>query len=142
MDGFNGEIKISGDIVRKHPKIQERIEAGKNVGEIIIRNPVRENTPPKIYDIWAEAVINGKTVRHKVIAADIYNQAFAYDHLLDIDEFCVATRVTKPPKRRPPNKKPKAKNAVVKKVPAKQTVKPAVKQAVKPAATPAAAAKK
>ena len=41
--------------------------------------------------IFVEAKAGDRTIRKKVIPADIFNQAFAYDHLLPAQDFQIGT---------------------------------------------------
>ena len=118
--GFAGDIVITGE--RRYVP-QQTVKAKENEYNIRLRNPERRMAPPRNITIYAEAVINGRVVRKKVIPADIFNQAFAYDHLLPAEYLCIGTRGGW--------NKPKKKNAN----------KPAVKAPAKPAAKPVVPAK-
>ncbi len=49
-------------------------------------------TAPRAVELFAEAEIDGKTVRHPVIPADEFIQAFAHTHLLTAGDLFVAVR--------------------------------------------------
>lgn len=87
--GFDGEIFISGS---KRFVPNQKIKAGAKEAAISFRYPERRFTPPFGVRIFAEAKINGRKVRKAVVPADIFNQAFAYDHLLPAQEFCIGVR--------------------------------------------------
>ena len=87
--GFDGEIYISGS---KRFVPEQKIKAGAKEAAISLRYPDRRFTPPFGVKIFAEAEINGRKVRKAVVPADIFNQAFAYDHLLPAEEFCIGVR--------------------------------------------------
>ncbi len=87
--GFAGEIRITGD--RRYVVQPQTVKKDAREFQLRVRNPERSLTPKNI-KIYAEAEINGRTVRKEVIPADIFNQAFAYDHLLPVQSFCIGTR--------------------------------------------------
>ena len=91
---------------------------------ISFRYPDRRFIAPFKVDIFAEARINGRKVRKAVVPADIFNQAFAYDHLLPAKEFCIGVRRYGNSNK---NKKPNSKN-IQKNSPAKNSAKPAAKK--------------
>lgn len=94
--GFNGEIFISGN---KRFVPNQKIKASVNEAMISLRYPERRFVAPFGVKIYAEAEINGRKVRKAVVPADIFNQAFAYDHLLPAQEFCIGVRRIGNPKR-------------------------------------------
>ena len=87
--GFDGEIILSGN-----PKNVPRqtVKAGAKEGNLSLRSSDRRWVPPYGVTVYAEAVINGRKVRKEVVPADIFNQAFAYDHLLPAQELCIGVR--------------------------------------------------
>ena len=87
--GFDGEIFISGS---KRFVPNQKIKANAKEAAITLRYPERRFTAPFGVKIFAEAEINGRKVRKAVVPADIFNQAFAYDHLLPAQEFCIGVR--------------------------------------------------
>ena len=111
LGGFNGEIVLFGN-----PKNVPRqlIKAGAKEGNLSVRCHERRWVKPFGIKIYAEAVINGRKVRKEVVPADIFNQAFAYDHLLPAKEFCIGVRRFGS-KNKPNKKKPEVKKAPVKK---------------------------
>ena len=119
--GFDGEIYISGS---KRFVPDQKIKAGAKEATILIRYPERRFTVPFGIKIFAEAEINGRKVRRAVVPADIFNQAFAYDHLLPAQEFCIGVFRYGNSNR---NKKQNSKK-VQASAPAKDKVKPAAKK--------------
>lgn len=120
--GFTGEIRISGDRNYVPPQV---VKADAKEFNLRLRNPERRKAPPKNITIYAEADINGRVVRKKVVAADIFNQAFAYDHLLPAEYFCIGTRAW--------NNRKKAAKAAAKTVPVKPANKVVPAKPDKPA---------
>jgi len=104
LGGFTGPITIvpDGDAVPAARVIPE------NAVEyhLVLRISARKAVPPRSIRIYAEAQIRGRTVRKKVIPADIFNQAFAYDHLLPARDFCLGTRTDGRPRPKAPAKPP------------------------------------
>ena len=119
--GFDGEIYISGN---KRFVPDQKIKAGAKEAMISFRYPDRRFIAPFKVDIFAEARINGRKVRKAVVPADIFNQAFAYDHLLPAKEFCIGVRRYGNSNK---NKKPNSQN-IQKNSPAKNSAKPAAKK--------------
>ena len=137
--GFKGDIRIFGD--RRFVPSQT-IKGDKKEFSLLLNNPAKVFTFPQNIVIYAEADINGRKVRKKVVPADIFNQAFAYDHLLPVRSFCIGSRRNW---RRAVKKKPEtAVKAPAKPAAAKTPAKPAAAKAPAPVKTPAkpAAAKK
>ena len=89
--GFAGEIKITGD--RRYVIQPQVVKKDAKEFNLRVRNPERRFAPPRDIKIYAEAEIDGKIIRKEVIPADIFNQAFAYDHLLPVESFCIGTRM-------------------------------------------------
>ena len=88
--GFVGEIRITGD--RRYVVQPQVVKGTVSEFNLQLRNPERRFAPPRDIKIYAEAEVDGKLVRKEVIPADIFNQAFAYDHLLPVQSFCIGTR--------------------------------------------------
>ena len=88
--GFAGDIRITGD--RRYVAQPQVVKATVSEFNLQLRNPERRFAPPRDIKIYAEAEVNGKLVRKEVVPADIFNQAFAYDHLLPVQSFCIGTR--------------------------------------------------
>ena len=57
-------------------------------------------TAPRAVELFAEGEIDGKTVRHPVIPADEFIQAFAHTHLLTAGELFTAVRNNRPRKQK------------------------------------------
>ena len=112
IGGFNGEIVLYGN-----PKNVPRqtVKAGAKEGNLSVRSSDRRWVPPYGITVYAEAVINGRKVRKEVVPADIFNQAFAYDHLLPAQELCIGVRKFGNKPNKANKKKPDVKKAPVKK---------------------------
>ena len=122
--GFKGDIRIFGD---KRFVPEQIIKGDKKDYSLFLRNPAKSFTRPQNITIYAEAEINGRKVRKVVVPADIFNQAFAYDHLLPVRYFCIGTR--RGGGRRAVKKKPAAAvKAPAKSAPAKAPAKAPVKK--------------
>ena len=115
LGGFAGPITIvpDGDAVPTARVIPEKAVEYT----LVLRNSARKAAPPRSIKLYAEAQVGIRTVRKKVIPADIFNQAFAYDHLLPARDFCIGTRTDG-------RSRPKA--------PAKKTAKPSPPPPAKP----------
>ena len=100
LGGFAGPITIAAD--------NDAVPVARVIPEkaveytLALRNSARKAVPPRSVEIYAEAKINGRTVRKKVVSADIFNQAFAYDHLLPARDFCIGTRTDGRARPKPP----------------------------------------
>ena len=119
--GFDGEICISGS---RHFVPNQKIKAGAKEAVISFRYQDRRFATPFGIEIFAEARINGRKVCKAVVPADIFNQAFAYDHLLPAKEFCIGVRRYGNSSK---NRKPDNKN-IQKNSPAKDSKKPVAKK--------------
>lgn len=104
LGGFTGPITIAADNDAV-PKAQVIAEKATEYN-LVLRNSARKAAPPRNIEIYAEARIEGRLVRKKVIPADIFNQAFAYDHLLPARDFCIGTRTDRWSKPKPAPKAP------------------------------------
>ena len=109
LGGFSGPVTIvpDNDAVPTARVIPEKATEYT----LSLHNTARQAAAPRSIELYAEAKIGDRTVRKKVIPADIFNQAFAYDHLLPARDFCIGTRTDgrakpKPPAAAPANKKP------------------------------------
>ena len=96
--GFSGPIRIVGD--KGFVPADRVVPPSATEFQLAVRNPATKAQAPRNVKIYAEAELNGKTVRKKVIPADVFNQAFAYDHLLPARSFCLATRLDGRPKNK------------------------------------------
>jgi len=87
--GFNGPVKLLETEDFKF--VPEVIPAGTNSMKIAIysKNPQSK----ELHDVGfrARAQVNGRPVTVEVHPADVYNQAFAWDHLLPARSFVVRT---------------------------------------------------
>ena len=110
LENFDGPITIVSPVVVKGKKPAPHISAKADKGAVTIKNPATGHAAPLPLELFAEAVINGKTVRKKVIPADTFNQAFAYDHLLPVKYFYLGTFYV-PPRRKPNAKRIHVRNA-------------------------------
>ena len=88
--GFSGPITIVPD--KDAVPTPRVIPADASSFSLPLRNSARKAAPPRSIEIFAEAKIGNRTIRKKVIPADIFNQAFAYDHLLPAQDFQIGTR--------------------------------------------------
>ena len=88
--GFSGPITIVPD--KDAVPAAREIPAGAGEYILNLRNSAKKAAPPRSIELFAEAKIGNRTIRRKVIPADIFSQAFAYDHLLPAHEFLIGTR--------------------------------------------------
>lgn len=125
--GFDAPIRIIGDKdLLPAPRI---IPPKAETYMLPLRNPGKPGTPPREFELRAEAEVNGRIIRRRVIPADVFNQAFAYDHFLPARHFCLATRSDGKPRPKPAAK-PDAKKDV------KPGAKPDAGKVAKPGAKP------
>jgi hypothetical protein len=83
-EGFTNEVKIVCDDFA----LSDNTVGATNIEKSVTFNSKDERTmKPTAVSLFAEAVINGNTVRKPVIAADQMMQAFAYNHLLPAENF-------------------------------------------------------
>lgn len=83
-EGFTNEVKIVCDDFY----LSENVIGATNTEKSVTFKAKDERTiKPMPVSLFAETVINGKTVRKPVIAADQMMQAFAYNHLLPTENF-------------------------------------------------------
>lgn len=98
--GFDGPITIVPD-KDAVPSARE-IPAGAGEYILPLRNSAKKASTPRRIELFAEAKIGNRTIRRKVIPADIFSQAFAYDHLLPARDFLIGTRTDGKPKPKEP----------------------------------------
>ena len=103
--GFNGEVRIYGGNGVVPSQI---VKPGVKEFQLLIRNPARRMAPPLNIRIYAEITVKGRTIRKPVIPADIFNQAFAYDHLLPAESFCIGSRPAWSNRKSAPKAAPKS----------------------------------
>ena len=88
VGGFEGKIVIRG---KNLPAGEITLPEKSTQGSLTVVNTNKFNALPEKLEFIAEAEINGKIVRKKVIPCEIFNQAFAYDHLLPMQNFYLGT---------------------------------------------------
>ncbi len=88
IGGFEGKIVIRG---KNLPAEVVTLPEKSTKGSLTIVNTNKFNALPEKLEFIAEAEINGKIIRKKVIPCEIFNQAFAYDHLLPMQNFYLGT---------------------------------------------------
>jgi hypothetical protein len=96
IDGFDGEVNLRVEGLPPGFALSAAtIPKGKNNALLTISAP--RTATPGVYAprFWAEAVINGKTVRHNVSAAEELMQAFFYYHTVPVAQSYLV--VTPPP---------------------------------------------
>ena len=138
-NGFDGPVTILPD--KDAVTAPRVIPADKAEYTLPLRNSAKKDAPPRAIEIYAEAKIGNRTIRKKVIPADMFSQAFAYDHLLPARDFQIGTRMDGKPQAKPAVQPAPTKPATPP-APAK-TATPPAKPATPPAkpATPPAPAK-
>ncbi len=102
-DGFNNPIRVCDTDVYKVIK-NSIVPAASNRWDVLIEFAGTLKPDKRVHpmDMYAMAEIDGLDVTQKIVPADYYNQAFAWDHLVPARNF--ALKVSNPP---PPKKKPK-----------------------------------
>ena len=85
---FSGKITIRNKNI---PGGKVTLPEKSTKGSLTLINNNKFRTPPEKLEFYAEAEINGKIVRKKVIPCEVFNQAFAYDHLLPMQNFYFGT---------------------------------------------------
>ena len=88
VGGFEGKIVIRG---KNLPAGEITLPEKSTQGSLTVVNTNKFNALPEKLEFIAEAEINGKIIRKKVIPCEIFNQAFAYDHLLPMQNFYLGT---------------------------------------------------
>ena len=97
-DGFDGPVTLEeNDFVAFRPNV---IPAASN--EVVVTAVCKIRTPCVLPHValTASFVRDGRSVETPVIPADVYNQAFAWDHLLPARRFLLAVPPAPPPKRK------------------------------------------
>ena len=80
QDGFAGDVRLEpNEFVKFEPAV---IPAASNVVEVSVIRTVRGPVPPREMALFATATVGERPLRQKIMPADEYNQAFAWDHLL------------------------------------------------------------
>lgn len=86
-DGFAGDVRLEPNaFVKFEPSV---LPAASNVVEVTVVPTAKGPVPPQAVDVFATADFCGWRKRTKVVPADEYNQAFAWDHLLPSRSFWV-----------------------------------------------------
>lgn len=83
-EGFKGEIQIRavGSCAQMKLSRDGKIPAGQTEATFSLVSEEKLATNPMEIELVAEAQINGKTLRRKVLATDDWEQAFIYHHLV------------------------------------------------------------
>ncbi len=99
QDGFSAPLSVRSATAGLEI-VQGGLIAGRaDSAELLVRNTNRRGEPPKFVKLLVRGSVAGNTVEHRVIPADEYMQAFAYNHLVPARFWYLATV-------NPPGKKP------------------------------------
>ncbi len=88
-DGFKGDIRMVGENVRISG--QTVFRGDEKTLTVQVKNVFLRGMKPCPVILFAEAEIDGGVVRKPVIPADVFMQAFAYDHLLPTSQLVLWT---------------------------------------------------
>ncbi len=95
-DGFDGAIDITpGKVSKGFALAGARIAAGSDHVRMTLKAPFKGNGKTRTLELEGHAVIDGKTVRHRVRPADDVMQAFLYRHLVPAEESRIYVRRTR-----------------------------------------------
>jgi len=90
-DGFTNSISLVLDNAPAGFKLTgDTIPAGQNQVQVTLTAPAKEMAKPVSLDLQGGAVIQGKAVLRKAVPADDMMQAFAYRHLVPVQDLEVA----------------------------------------------------
>ncbi|MCX7872201.1 MAG: PPC domain-containing protein, partial [Verrucomicrobiae bacterium] len=96
-DGFDGDIWLSIKDAPSGFRLDGgRIPPGRDKVRVTISSPPRRFVEPVRVLLQASALINGKTVVRDVVASKEMVQAFAYHHLVPVNDFFVYVRSVNP----------------------------------------------